>query len=348
MNKQITIRSSKTAFSTQLSSRGIRVIALLIMLIVATSVISISIGSMQIPLGDVISVLLGAHHEMYSIVILDLRLPRTLLAIMIGAALAVSGTLLQGVIRNPLASPELTGVTGGASVAAVAFMTLGGGQWSIHWIPFIAIIGGMIIAMLNYLCAWKGGVSPYRLVLIGIGFSTAMSALTTFLLISGPAYLASQVLGWMTGTIYGLSMDYVWVILPWFCIFMPLSLLLARVLNVHLLGDPVAYGVGNTVQRHRLLLLFISVALSGAAVGVAGGISFIGLMAPHIARKLVGPLHGVLIPVSALIGSLLLLVADMAGRTVFSPTEIPAGVFTAAIGAPFFLLLLYKGRSSTA
>ncbi len=169
-----------------------------------------------------------------------------------------------------------------------------------------------------------------------------MAALTMFLLISGPVHLASQVLGWMTGSIYGKSMEHVIALLPWMGLFLPLAFLQARHLNVLLLGDGVSTGLGLSVKNKQLWLMLYSVALGGAAVGFAGGISFIGLMAPHMARKMVGPMHGILLPASALLGAIILLLADLAGRLLFQPLDIPAGVFTAAIGAPFFMYLLFK------
>ncbi|WP_339265947.1 iron ABC transporter permease [Paenibacillus sp. FSL R5-0470] len=312
-------------------------------LVAALSLLSLSVGGVSVPLKEVLASLTGRNAEASNLIIMQFRLPRIAAAILIGAALAVAGALLQGVIRNPLASPDLLGITGGASVAVVAFMTFVTG-YSIHWVPFIAIGGALVATTINYVFAWKKGVSPFRLVLIGIGISTAMGALTTFLLISGPAYLAAQVLNWMTGSIYGTNWSYIEVLWPWVAVFIPLSLLLAKELNVQSLGEDVARGLGSRLQLSRMILLFYSVALAGAAVGVAGTISFIGLMAPHIARMLVGNSYKLIIPVSALIGAIILLLADLAGRMLFQPLDVPAGVFTAGIGAPFFMYLLFKRK----
>lgn len=314
-------------------------------IVVALSLLSLSVGGVGVPLKEVLASLAGQNAEASNLIIMQFRLPRIAAAILIGAALAVAGALLQGVIRNPLASPDLLGVTGGASVAVVAFMTFVTG-YSIHWVPFIAIGGALVTATINYVLAWKKGVSPFRLVLIGIGISTAMGALTTFLLISGPAYLAAQVLNWMTGSIYGTNWAYIEVLWPWVAVFIPLSLLLAKELNVQSLGEDVARGLGSKLQLSRMILLFYSVALAGAAVGVAGTISFIGLMAPHIARRLIGNTYKLIIPVSAFIGAIILLLADLAGRMLFQPLDIPAGVFTAGIGAPFFMYLLFKRKKT--
>ncbi|MFF2479932.1 FecCD family ABC transporter permease [Paenibacillus sp. NPDC058071] len=310
---------------------------------IALSLLHLSVGGVSVPLNEVFNSLVGRNGEASDLIVMQFRLPRIIGALLVGAALAVAGAILQGVIRNPLASPDLLGVTGGASVAAVAFMTFVTG-YSIHWVPAIAIVGAFAAASINYIFAWKKGVSPLRLVLIGIGISTAMGALTTFLLLSGPVYLAAQVLNWMTGTLYGTNWRYIEALWPWVVLFIPLSLLLAKELNVQSLGEDTARGLGSRLQFSRFLLLVYTVALAGAAVGIAGMISFIGLMAPHMARKLIGNSYRQIIPVSALLGGILLLLADLAGRMLFQPLDIPAGVFTAAIGAPFFMFLLFRRR----
>lgn len=187
-------------------------------------------------------------------------------------------------------------------------------------------------------------MTPSRLVLIGIGISTAMSALTMFLLLSGPAYLAAQVLNWMTGSLYGTNWSYIKAIWPWVAVLIPLSLLYAKELNIQSLGEETAVGLGSRLQHSRMIVLLLSVALAGAAVGVAGTISFIGLLAPHMARKLVGNSYGILIPVAAFLGAIVLLLADLAGRMLFQPLDIPAGVFTAGVGAPFFMYLLFRRK----
>lgn len=327
------------------TQKSIFIIAGFSLAMVALSIICLSIGGTSVPFRETLLSLVGMNEEASDLIIMQFRLPRILAAILIGAALAVAGAVLQGIIRNPLASPDLLGVTGGASVAVVAFMTIFTG-YSIHLVPAIAVAGAFLTALINYVLAWKKGISPFRLVLIGIGISTAMGALTMFLLISGPAYLAAQVLNWMTGSIYGTNWTYIEVLWPWVAIFIPLSFLYAKELNVQSLGESTAVGLGSRLQLSRMVLLFYSVALAGAAVGVAGMISFIGLLAPHMARKLVGHSYKLIIPLSAVLGAIILLLADLAGRMLFLPLDIPAGVFTAGIGAPFFMYLLFKRKAA--
>ncbi|WP_411551485.1 FecCD family ABC transporter permease [Paenibacillus lautus] len=322
----------------------VSVITLLALLLGLLVVLSVSLGASRLPFRDVIAALFGAGEDQTSLLIHKLRLPRVLVAALVGSALGAAGAVMQGVFRNPLASPDIMGVNGGASVAAVAFLTLTGSRYSIYWLPAVAIAGAFIAAALIYLLGWKRGASPIRLVLIGVGIATAMSALTTFLLISGPAFKATQVLNWLSGTIYGLSTPHLLALLPWVAVLLPIGWLMSRHLDVLALGDATAAGLGNPVQRTRLVQLLISVALAGGAVGIAGGIGFVGLMAPHMARMLVGIRYGTLIPVSALVGAIIVVGSDMAGRLMFMPYDLPAGIFTAAIGAPFFFYLLYTKR----
>jgi len=347
MGKYLTVRSKKAAFSFLISKRMLWVILGLIIVNAIVFVIGTGVGSVKIAPLDVIKVLFGSGSGTETLIVNSLRLPRMIIAVLVGASLAVSGAILQGLIRNPLASPDIVGITGGASLGAVCFFFFLGSTMSIQWLPLSAIIGAFVSTFLIYILAWKKGVSPLRMVMIGIGMSSAYSSISYMLMISGPVILANKSMTFMTGSIYGVSWEKdVWVMLPWVVVLLPIVLLLAREVNVQELGQDIAAGVGSAVQAKRALLILLSVALAGAAVAIGGTIGFIGLMAPHIARKLVGPAFGGVLPVSALVGAFILLIADLAARTLFSPLDIPAGVFTAVIGAPFFVYLLYKNRHS--
>jgi iron complex transport system permease protein len=309
-------------------------------------ILSAGIGSMRIAPFDVLQALIGQGQDVHATIIGQFRLPRMVLSLLVGASLAVAGAILQGMIRNPLASPDLVGITNGASAAAVTFITLTAGKYGVRWLPLWAIAGGTGAAFLIYMLAWKRGVSPLRLVLIGIGLSSALSAITSVMLIASPLIVANQAMTWLTGSVYGAAWSSVRTLLPWTAVCLPLAFVLARQVNIQELGDDIAVGLGSRVQQQRFLLLALSVALAGSAVAMAGGIAFVGLMAPHLARRLVGPSFGSVLPTAALLGGLLVLLADLAGRTAFAPIEVPAGVFTAAIGAPFFIYLLRKRSSA--
>ncbi|MGD7049320.1 iron ABC transporter permease [Rossellomorea marisflavi] len=341
----------KERVSVLMDTSALKKIILLMVLTMLAVIISTGIGDMQIAPWKVVSVFFGGGSSIDQLVVTSFRLPRILIALLAGMALAVAGGILQGMIRNPLASPDIIGVTGGAGAAVVAFLTIFSNKdntlmVSIKWLPVAAFIGAAVIAFLVYFLAWKKGVSPVRLVLIGIGISALTQACTTLLMIMGPIYRASQANIWITGTVNGSDWQDVWILLPWSIIFIFLSFMITRQLNIQELGEEVATSAGANVQRQRFILLLMSTALVGGAVAFAGGIGFVGLMAPHMARRLVGSSFGALLPVAALIGGLLVMLADLIGRTLFLPLEVPAGVFTAAIGAPYFIYLLFKTRHS--
>ncbi|MGS2779324.1 FecCD family ABC transporter permease [Robertmurraya sp. GLU-23] len=323
----------------------------LLLVTMVVFIISTGLGDMKINPVTVVSVFFGGGTEMEKLVVQSFRLPRIIVALVVGMSLAVAGGILQGMIRNPLASPDVLGITGGASTAVVLFLAIFSNDSnaltvSIQWMPLAAFIGSAVAGLLVYIFAWKNGVSPVRLVLIGIGLSALFQALTTMMMLLGPIYRASQANIWITGTVHGSTWTNVFTIVPWALTLMLVAFFMARKVNVLGLGDDVATSVGTSVQKLRFMLLLISTALIGSSVAFAGGIGFVGLMAPHMARRLVGSVYGALLPVSALIGAILVMVADLIGRTMFSPLEIPAGVFTAGIGAPYFIYLLFKTRNA--
>ncbi|NET37597.1 MAG: iron ABC transporter permease [Cyanothece sp. SIO1E1] len=231
----------------------------------------------------------------YAFVINTLRLPRVLVAFFVGLALAISGTILQGLARNPLATPGVIGLNAGAALAAVTLIVVFP-QAPATWVPLAAFIGAMAVTALLYLLAWRGGRSPLRLILVGIGVSAMVGACTTLMITFGDINAVSSAMVWLVGSVYGRSWEQLWPLLPWLLLFVPLSCLLARDLNSLNLGDEVAIGVGNPVNFKRSLLLLTSVALAGAAVATAGTIGFVGFVAPHLARQLVGPAHEAAIP----------------------------------------------------
>lgn len=319
---------------------------ILLVLCAAVAIISAGMGEMYIPASDVIRSLLGTGAEDHALAIRKLRLPRIIVAMLVGASLAAAGAMMQGIVRNPLASPDIMGITGGASVAAVTFLTYAAGTVSIRWLPVTAMVGAAVVSIVLYALAWKKGVTPIRLILVGVGMSSLMSAATTMMIVFSPKNDAGQAYLWLTGSVYAANWENVLTLLPWSLVFLTLAMGWARHVNIGQLGDDVATSGGSYVERNRLILLLISVALAGSAVSIAGGIGFVGLIAPHMARKLIGPSFGAVLPVSALLGALIVMLADLVGRTFFLPLDVPAGVFTSAIGAPFFIYLLYSRRNA--
>lgn len=350
MSRYWPLRLKNLSVSFLLDLRALIIFTTLVLLTILVMILSTGMGEMSIHPVDVIQALMGRGEEIHTVVIQTFRLPRIIIGFLVGASLAIAGAVLQGVIRNPLASPDIIGITAGAGAAAVTFFTLfidpedNSLTVSIHWLPVAAFIGATLIALLIYGLSWNKGVNPVRLVLVGVGLDAAMYAVITVMMIFGPLVLATQEKIWITGSVYGSSWENVWTLLPWFCFFLPFIMIVARNLNILELGDELATGVGSAVQRQRFILLLMSTALAGGAVAFAGGIGFVGLMAPHMARQLVGSAYGSLLPISGLIGGLIVLVADLVARTAFSPLDVPAGVFTASIGAPYFIYLLFKNR----
>lgn len=346
MKQYIVVRMKHKSFSYLLHKKTAAVCLALLLACAVVMVISTGLGEMYISPLDVVRSALGLGSEDHAMVIQKLRLPRIVLALLVGASLAASGAILQGMIRNPMASPDIVGVTGGASVAAVAFLTYMAGTVSIRLLPIAAMIGAAVVSITLYLLAWKKGVTPIRLILVGIGMSSLMSAATTMMIVFSPKNDANQAYLWLTGSVYAANWENVMTVLPWTVVLLPMAFLMSRHVNIGQLGDDVAASSGSRVELNRLLLLLLSVALAGAAVSVAGGIGFVGLIAPHMARKLVGSSFDSVLPVSAILGGLIVMLADLVGRTFFLPLDVPVGVFTAGVGAPFFIYLLYTRRNA--
>ncbi|MGP4070094.1 FecCD family ABC transporter permease [Halobacillus sp. B29] len=321
---------------------------LLAVFIIITLLVSLHTGVIQIGPLDVLRTTLGFGTERQELVLFDFRLPRLVIAILVGAGLAVSGAILQGVSQNGLADPGILGINAGAGFAVVLYIYFSQGAGSslgtlsIFIMPFMALIGAATAAFLIYLLAWKNGVTPVRLILVGIGINAAFGAvLIVFQLKMNPRDFMQATI-WLSGSIWGTNWKYVLATLPWIVLLVPFAIYKARFLNVLNLGDRLATGLGTRVEWERRILLLVAVGLAGASVAVAGSIAFLGLVAPHLARRLIGPKHEMLLPTSALIGALLLLIADMIGRNLLAPSEIPVGIVVSALGAPYFIYLLMK------
>lgn len=341
----IVLRRRGVPFSVRVDRRVPAVLLAATLATLVVMVINIGVGEFPIaPLDVIKSVLhLADANADHDFIVNTLRLPRMLVAAMVGLALGIAGTVLQGLTRNPLADPDILGISAGAGLTAVILLVVVQGTPS-YLLPWAAFGGAFVMAFLIYVLAWQGGDSPLRLILIGIGLGAVASALTTLALTFGDAFDVQRALIWLAGSVYGRSWPEFWALLPWVAVFAPLTFLLGRDLNVLHLGEDIARGLGTGVKARRGLLMLSAVALAAATVAAAGTIGFVGLMAPHIGRRLVGPDHIGLLPVAGMIGALIVVAADLAGRTLFAPIELPCGLITAAVGAPFFLYLLIAGR----
>lgn len=345
--QRLTIQFDRIPFSYQIDRRVPWVVLVLGIITLALIIVSVGYGEYSISPIDVIKTLLGldTNNPNHNFVVYTLRLPRVMTAFLVGSGLAIAGTILQGLTRNPLAAPEIVGVEAGASLAAVTLIVMFPAM-PVSLLPSAAFTGALISALAVYGLSWNGGSSPIRLILVGIGVSAIATAFTSLMITFGNIYEVSQALVWLTGSVYGRTWEHIQALLPWLVVFVPLSFFCARELNILNLGDQVARGLGSSVEWQRGFLLLISVALAGASVATAGTIGFVGLMAPHLARQLVGTSYEGLMPTAALVGGLIVALADLLGRSLFAPTELPCGVVTAAVGAPYFLYLLYRNRNS--
>ena len=276
----------------------------------------------------------------YHFVLTAYRLPRLLLALLVGAALAVAGVLVQGIVRNPLASPDILGVNHAASLASVGALLLLP-SLPVITLPLLAFAGGMAGLILLRILANTS--QPMKLALTGVALSACWASLTDYLMLSRPQDVNSALL-WLTGSLWGRDWSFVKIAAPLLILFLPLSLRFCRDLDLLALGDARATTLGVSVPRIRLLALLLAVAMTSTGVAVCGPISFIGLVVPHMVRSITGGRHRWLLPVSAMTGALLLVVADLLARIIHPPLELPAGVLTAIIGAPWFVWLLVRMR----
>ncbi|GGH31339.1 FecCD family ABC transporter permease [Paenibacillus segetis] len=322
------------------------IVITLLALIVISIIVATGLGYSSLSYNRLIPTLLGHGTFKEEFVLFSVRLPRIIITLLAGMALALSGAILQGVTRNDLADPGIIGINSGAGVAIAAFFLffpIKAGSF-VYLLPLVAFVGALLTACIIYVLSYNKnvGLQPVRLVLIGIGFSMALSGVMIVLISSAERAKVDFIAKWLAGNIWGSDWPFIWAILPWLVILIPFALYKANRLNLLGLSEPVAIGVGVSIEKERIVLLLTAVALAASAVSVTGGIAFVGLMAPHIAKALVGPRNQMFIPVAILIGGWLLLFADTIGRNIVEPDGIPAGIMVAIIGAPYFMYLLMK------
>jgi iron complex transport system permease protein len=321
--------------------------------------IAVSFGSTSIPIGTIVQILLngtGLFHftrqwdPSAEVIVWQVRMPVVIGAALVGSALAVAGVLFQGMLRNPLADPFLIGTSSGAALgAAIAFVlpldTLYGSFFLLT--PFLAFVGAVLTVLLVYAIARVGGQTPVvTLLLAGVVVNAVLVAFQTLILTLSPHAQFSIValFNWLTGGVAVTSWSPIIVVGAIILIGIVFSLTLARVLDAFGLGEESAAHLGLHVERYKLLIIIVGSLLTAAAVSISGLIGFVGLVTPHAMRLLLGPRHRLLLPASALGGAIFLTVADLLGRVVIAPAVLPVGVFTALVGAPFFLYLLRSSK----
>jgi len=323
-------------------TKKIGTIVVLVILSVLVFLISVGKGTIDISIPDVIRAIFIDKEGMNHQIIFNVRLPRTLVAALVGMSLALSGAILQGVMRNPLASPGVIGVSQGAGLAAFTILILFPDYT--YLVPIGAFIGAFLATMLIYMLAWKNGIQPVRLILAGVAVSSMLAAGINVLMTLFPDKLGGTV-NFMIGELSARTWPHFNMLWPYALLGLFLSFILSGRINILMMGDEIAIGLGVKVEQTRIILIAIASMLAASAVSVVGLLGFVGLIAPHICRILVGTDYKYLFPAAALFGATLLMLCDTLSRLIFSPVEIPVGIIMSLLGAPFFLYLLRERRS---
>jgi iron complex transport system permease protein len=325
--------------------RQVAVPLVAVVVLVRLSAVSLGRGDFPIGIGDVLRTLAGAGEKAQEFIVLELRAPRIVVGLLVGLALGVAGALFQTFARNPLASPDVLGITQGASVGAVAAIVLGGGVGSFLGglgVPLAALAGALLIGLLLIVATWRAGIDGYRLVLIGIALWSAMAALTDWLLTNAEIYDAAAAYVWITGSLNARTWDHAVPLALSVLVLVPLAMTTGRALSVLQFGDDTARGLGVRLPLAQGAVVLVAVLLVATAVAAAGPITFVALAVPQIAVRLTGGSRPPLLA-SGLLGAVLVVGADLVTRTLL-PQALPVGILTAAIGAPYLLWLLVRGR----
>lgn len=327
------------------------VFIIMIALVIASSIMSLCWGTYKVTPMEVINTFLGNGTRLQNTVVLSMRLPRLLVAICVAVALSTAGAILQTITKNDLADTGIIGINAGAAVSAVLFITYSTGayyeklgQLSIFVLPFMAIVGAGISSFVIYMMSARGGIKPKRLLLVGIALNAGLNAFITFFTFRGGVGDYNRVLVWTSGSLWGSGWSYAKVIIPIIIVFFTIVLLNNKKLDVLSLSDELAISLGLNIERQRKKFLSLAVILAGTATAFAGNIGFLGLICPHIARRLVGPYHKKFISISALISVIIIIVADAVSKNLFSPIEIPVGITVSIFGVPYFVYLMMKEK----
>ncbi|WP_229919672.1 FecCD family ABC transporter permease [Streptomyces minutiscleroticus] len=327
--------------SVRLDVRAATVVVLLLVAALAASVVLIGTGDFPISAGDVLATLTGNGNAGQEFIVTELRLPRVLVGLLVGASLGLGGALFQSISRNPLGSPDVLGLGQGATAGALVVIVLFSG--SATAVTAGALAGGLVTGLGIYLLAWKRGVHGYRLVLVGIGVAAMLTAVNGYLITKADLVDAARAVVWMTGSLNGRDWTQVWPLLALCAVLVPLVLGKARGLRMLEMGDDVAYALGVRVERTRLLLMLAAVLLTAAATAAAGPVGFVALTAPQLARRLTRSPGPNLVPAMCM-GATLLIVADWASQRAFGADQLPVGVVTGVLGGVYLLWLLVAER----
>jgi iron complex transport system permease protein len=326
--------------SLRIDRRSVLVSLILVVAIVLVGCWSIGVGDYPISIRNVVRTLLGGGTDETQFIVETLRLPRLVCGLLVGAAFGVAGAIFQSLARNPLGSPDVIGFDTGAALGAVMVIVALESSGAVH-VALGAVGGGLLTALIVYVFAWKRGVQTYRLVLVGIGVGFAAASVADYLLTRAQISEVQRATVWLTGSLNGRGWEHVGPVSVGLLVLVPLTLMLCRSMRLLELGDDKAAALGVRVGRTRLWLVLVGVGLAALATAAAGPIAFVALVSPPIARRLVRSPGATIVP-AALLGALLTIGADLLARRALAPTELPVGVATAVIGAPYLLWLLTR------
>lgn len=347
MNSKNNMKSMKSKYNQK--TFFITIIVLCVLL--GAILLSIMSGSYFLSAERVIRTLMGNGTRAENMAVLQIRLPRIAIALLVGLALSTAGGVLQTVTKNPLSEPGMIGINAGAALTVVLFITGNTKNYydslsmnKVILMPLVAIIGGVAASILIYFLSYKKGITPVRLILIGIGVNAGLNAVISYKSLTSSKGDYAQVLTWINGSLWGSSWTYVKLVAPIILVLFLFIMYKCRSLDVMQLGDELATGLGVNVQKESVILFFTAAILAAVATSVAGNIAFLGLIGPQIAKRLVGVRHRLFLPIGAMIGSAILIFADTAARNLFTPIEIPVGIAVSVIGVPYFIYLMLREK----
>ncbi len=342
----LVLRDRGGRFSALVPVRGLAISLLMLAALLLLIVYAVSHGSYPIPAAEVLTALTGGmlSDPQTALIVREFRLPRILAAALAGALFAVAGACLQAATRNPLADPSLVGVSQGAAVAVLTVIIAVPGAAGLA--PLVAVLGSFTVAGLMYALAGRDGAATIRFILTGVGIGAFLTAISSLLITYGELERVMAALVWLAGSVNAADWGDVGALAGWALLTLPAALALSRGLNALRLGEDVAERGDVPLRRTRALVIAVAVSAAAGAVATVGILGFVGLVAPHVARLLVGERQGMLMVICALTGALLVAAADLIGRLAFAPVQIPAGIVTALIGVPYFVALLWRRRDS--
>ncbi|WP_152395265.1 FecCD family ABC transporter permease [Paenibacillus guangzhouensis] len=323
-----------------------------VLLTLAAVYVSLTNGAFDMTLAEVGKTLLRINPDpSHDLVIFEFRLPRIVIAMLVGFGLGVVGAVVQGLMRNGLADPGILGINAGAGAAIVVFMFFiqgsiqGTGWFAIMAKPLFGLAGGLGAAVLIYLFAWnRGKLDPQRLILVGIAIGSGFGAVSLYLSLKMKPNDFEMATVWLTGSIWDANWTYIAAMLPWLIILLPIMMWKAHLLDLFQLEENSVKSLGVATEKEKSILLLCCIGVVSACVSVSGNISFVGLIAPHITRRLVGIRHRYVLPISGVMGMLLVVASDFISKTVFQPVELPVGIVISIVGVPYFIYLLRRGR----